>query len=102
MRWTLQDPNSGKLRLSQKSELLEHRIGLGKSTGASREWSAQVRQSIWEPQADRLALGGGFAGGIAHAGVLKVLGQHHIPIHCVTGVSAGSIVAACVGCSSPD
>src|SRR5207344_2276457 len=41
-----------------------------------------------------LALGGGFARGIAHAGVLKVLEQHHIPIHCVTGISAGSIVAA--------
>ena len=41
-----------------------------------------------------LALGGGFARGIAHAGVLKVFEQHRIPIHCVTGVSAGSIVAA--------
>jgi NTE family protein len=41
-----------------------------------------------------LALGGGFARGIAHAGVLKVLEQHHIPLHCVTGISAGSIVAA--------
>jgi NTE family protein len=41
-----------------------------------------------------LALGGGFARGIAHAGVLKVLQQHHIPIHCVTGVSAGAIAAA--------
>jgi len=41
-----------------------------------------------------LALGGGFARGIAHAGVLKVLEQHHIPIHCITGISAGAIVAA--------
>ena len=41
-----------------------------------------------------LALGGGFARGIAHAGVLKVFERHHIPIHCITGVSAGSIVAA--------
>lgn len=41
-----------------------------------------------------LALGGGFARGIAHAGVLRVLEQHHIPIHCVTGISAGAIVAA--------
>ncbi len=40
-----------------------------------------------------LALGGGFARGIAHAGVLKIMDQHRIPIHCVTGVSAGSIVA---------
>jgi len=41
-----------------------------------------------------LALGGGFARGIAHAGVLRVLERHHIPIHCITGISAGAIVAA--------
>lgn len=41
-----------------------------------------------------LALGGGFARGIAHVGVLQVFQQHGIPIHCITGVSAGSIVAA--------
>ena len=41
-----------------------------------------------------LALGGGFARGIAHAGVLRVLEQHHIPIHCITGISAGAIIAA--------
>lgn len=41
-----------------------------------------------------LALGGGFARGIAHAGVLKVVEEHNIPIHCVAGVSAGSIAAA--------
>ena len=41
-----------------------------------------------------LALGGGFARGIAHAGVLRTFEQHGIPLHCITGVSAGSIVAA--------
>ena len=41
-----------------------------------------------------LALGGGFARGIAHAGVLKVFQRHGIHLHCITGVSAGSIVAA--------
>ena len=41
-----------------------------------------------------LALGGGFARGIAHAGVLRILEQHQIPIHCITGISAGAIVAA--------
>jgi NTE family protein len=41
-----------------------------------------------------LALGGGFAKGIAHVGVLKVLEKKNIPIHCVAGVSAGSLVAA--------
>jgi len=41
-----------------------------------------------------LALGGGFARGIAHAGVLAAFERHAIPIHCIAGVSAGSIVAA--------
>jgi len=41
-----------------------------------------------------LALGGGFARGIAHSGVLKVFERRGIPIHCIAGVSAGSIVAA--------
>ncbi len=41
-----------------------------------------------------LALGGGFARGLAHIGVLSVLERNNIPIHCITGVSAGAIVAA--------
>ena len=48
-----------------------------------------------------LALGGGFARGIAHTGVLKVFQRHGIPIHCVTGVSAGSIVAAAFASGAP-
>ena len=47
-----------------------------------------------EPVRIGLALGGGFARGIAHAGVLRVFEQNRIPIHCITGISAGSIVAA--------
>jgi NTE family protein len=50
-----------------------------------------------------LALGGGFARGIAHAGVLQVFERYNIPIHCVTGVSAGAIVAAaCASGAQPD
>ena len=41
-----------------------------------------------------LALGGGFARGLAHIGVLGVLEQNNIPVHCIAGVSAGAIVAA--------
>lgn len=41
-----------------------------------------------------LALGGGFARGIAHAGVLEVFDREGIPIHCITGCSAGAIAAA--------
>jgi NTE family protein len=48
-----------------------------------------------------LALGGGFARGIAHAGVLRVFERHGIPLHCITGVSAGSIVAAAYASGVP-
>jgi NTE family protein len=48
-----------------------------------------------------LALGGGFARGIAHTGVLKVFERHRIPIHCITGVSAGAIVAAAYASGAP-
>jgi NTE family protein len=40
-----------------------------------------------------LALGGGFARGIAHVGVLRVLERNGIPVDRITGVSAGAIVA---------
>lgn len=46
------------------------------------------------PLRSGLALGGGFARGIAHAGILDIFERHNIPIFCITGVSAGSIVAA--------
>src|SRR4051794_10985151 len=50
-----------------------------------------------------LALGGGFARGVAHTGVLRVLQSSGIPIHCITGTSAGSIVAAAFASgASPD
>ena len=41
-----------------------------------------------------LALGGGFARGFAHLGVLQVLEQNHIPISCIAGTSVGSILGA--------
>jgi NTE family protein len=41
-----------------------------------------------------LALSGGGARGIAHVGVLKVLEEMRVPIHCVTGTSMGAIVGA--------
>jgi NTE family protein len=51
-----------------------------------------------------LALGGGFARGLAHIGVLKVLEENHIPIDFVAGTSVGSVVGAmyCSGVSSKE
>jgi NTE family protein len=41
-----------------------------------------------------LALGGGFARGVAHVGVLRAFQREGIPLHCIAGVSAGAMVAA--------
>ena len=42
-----------------------------------------------------VALGGGFARGIAHIGVLKVLEEEGIPVHLITGTSVGALIGAC-------
>jgi len=41
-----------------------------------------------------VALGGGFARGIAHIGVLRVLEEHGIPVDCIAGTSVGALIAA--------
>src|SRR5713101_5192699 len=48
-----------------------------------------------------LALAGGFARGIAHIGVLRVLRAAGIPIDCVAGTSVGAIIGVgfCAGAS---
>ena len=42
-----------------------------------------------------VALGGGFARGIAHIGVLKVLEQEGIPVRLIAGTSVGALIGAC-------
>ncbi len=41
-----------------------------------------------------LALSGGFARGIAHLGVLRVLEEARIPIDCISGTSVGALIGA--------
>jgi NTE family protein len=48
-----------------------------------------------------LALGGGFARGIAHAGVLHVLEQGRIPIDYIAGTSAGALAGIAYGAGLP-
>ena len=47
-----------------------------------------------KPTAIGLALGGGFARGIVHVGVLKALEAENIPISCVAGTSVGALIGA--------
>lgn len=55
-----------------------------------------TRPVVAEPERLKLgvALGGGFARGIAHIGVLKVLEEENIPVDYVAGTSVGAIIGA--------
>ncbi|HLW85380.1 MAG TPA: patatin-like phospholipase family protein [Candidatus Sulfotelmatobacter sp.] len=69
----------------------------------SRELSRKTSapEEARRPPAIGLALGGGFARGIAHIGVLKVLEEAGIPVRVVTGTSVGALIGAayCSGLS---
>lgn len=54
-----------------------------------------VAQAAAPVPAIGLALGGGFARGIAHIGVLKVLEEAGIPIRVIAGTSVGALIGAC-------
>lgn len=48
-----------------------------------------------------VALGGGFARGIAHIGVLRVLEEHEIPIDFIAGTSVGALIASGYASGTP-
>ena len=52
------------------------------------------KQVFGRPQKVGLVLGGGAARGMAHIGVIKVLAENKIPIHCIAGTSSGAIFGA--------
>jgi NTE family protein len=67
---------------------------LHSAVGKFREFAyAEERPGASRPRVG-LALSGGFARGIAHIGVLRVLEQAGIPIDCISGTSSGSLIAA--------
>jgi NTE family protein len=67
---------------------------VGKWLGSVRRWARQPRPAAIPSHSIGLALGGGFARGLAHIGVLRVFEQYQIPIGYIAGVSAGAIIAA--------
>ena len=66
-----------------------------------RELSRKPDPEIGSVPSIGVALGGGFARGIAHIGVLKVLEEEGIAIRCITGTSVGALIGAayCSGLS---
>jgi len=82
---------------------------LGKIISSVRAFGRELSRKS-HPLASRptpaigLALGGGFARGIAHVGVLKVLEEEGIPVRVITGTSVGALIGAsyCSGLSIPE
>lgn len=70
--------------------------------GSASKWISRAVSSLrsfaYAGQGERpkvgVALGGGFARGIAHIGVLRVLEKHEIPIDFIAGTSVGALIAA--------
>lgn len=65
------------------------------SSGVRRWWATRRPPglpSYSQAPVIGLALGGGFARGLAHIGVLRVLEQNNIPIGMIAGTSVGSII----------
>jgi NTE family protein len=70
-----------------------------------REFSRKsVSPASPHPPVIGLALGGGFARGIAHIGVLKVLEEEGIPVRIIAGTSVGALIGSsyCSGVSTSE
>lgn len=86
-------PQPGGVRTAVKKEL--DKIGR-----ALRAFGRAITQPATQPAPEGrapaigLALGGGFARGVAHIGVLKVLEEEKIPLRCLAGTSVGALMGA--------
>lgn len=68
---------------------------LQSAVGRVREFAYAEQQASSPTDRPKIgvALGGGFARGIAHLGVLRVLQEENIPVDYLTGTSAGAMLA---------
>lgn len=80
--------------------------GLGRVIRSVQAFSRELSRrpspaASWTAPAIGVALGGGFARGIAHVGVLKVLEEEGIPVRVIAGTSVGALIGAayCSGLS---
>ncbi len=85
---------------------MKRRSEVGESGGeiGCRLNQRHIPGTAYSPAGIGLALGGGFARGIAHIGVLKVLERENIPVRCIAGTSVGALIGAayCSGVSTEE
>jgi len=75
--------------------LVAVREGLRAFARGGRRMEAERRPRVG------LALGGGFARGVAHIGVLRALEEAKIPVDCIAGTSVGALIAAAYATGVP-
>ena len=66
-----------------------------------REFAQGPHPEPFRPPRLGLALGGGFARGISHLGILRVLEEAGIQVDCVAGTSVGGLIAASYASGMP-
>lgn len=66
-----------------------------------REFARGPEPEPFHPPRIGLALGGGFARGIAHLGVLRVLEEAGVHVACLAGTSVGGLIAASYASGAP-
>jgi NTE family protein len=87
----------GRFGILQAMAPLDHFSDAGPAVGATLNG---LSGRVGRPGV-ALALGGGFARGFAHLGVLQVLEQNHITISHIAGTSVGSILGAAYASGAP-
>ena len=92
-----------RLRLVHTSVLVAAAVatGLTQSSPASAAESPPPPKTHASPLRIGLALSGGGARGAAHIGVLKMLEELRVPVHCVAGTSFGAIVGGTFASGTP-
>ena len=92
--------DSGRERLSGADAATDTRRWWNSARQWIRSGTVPARHESPGPRLG-LALGGGFARGIAHVGVLRAFERAGVPIHYIAGVSAGAIVASAFASGTP-
>ncbi len=90
-----------KVRVAHIAKIVRSVRAFTRELGRQPDLPPETNPASQIPPKIGIALGGGFARGLAHIGVLRVLQEEGIPISYVAGTSVGSIVGAsyCSGIS---
>src|ERR1700676_1852158 len=94
-------PNYSASKVQQNNSTQHHRLVSAVLRGRAPLESDALLTNLSARPGVALALGGGFARGFAHLGVLQVFEENHIAISHIAGTSVGSILGAAYASGAP-